>query len=522
MSYRCTLCNYETNDSGNYSRHKKGQKHQEKVNKQHSTSIFLPNPPKSSDIIIPENSKEDGEIKCNFCNITFTRLDNLYRHQNKRCSKKNEFEKEQNLTLENKINEVKIDSILREKKFMQEQFKKLEKQLEKIEKEKEELKKEKEKEKEELKKEKEEEKKKLEDQLLYYRDVAYGNNKIENDCNMTNLNFLNKHYADAPALEGPKDLHKLFNADKSANPDVYYAQLASELGSHHRLNILHKVISEFIVKEYCKEDKSKQSVWNSDSSRLNYIIKECIQKDKIWIMDKNGKTLLDKVIKPIIDYIKVDVEEAANYIISYKKNKKLTYLDINDHKALLEIGHNIMNNTLQEDILKELTQHFNINQKLLLKDIKEKKKEIEIKAIKDKEDAKTKLLRSLQDIDARLEKIRDEEKILETNKELDDGEKCDKFDEYDENKKQLKTKKKELKKLLDEHKESEKKLNEIINEEEDISSDTESENDKEEQRQLKMLQTEKKKRVVLNKIKDIEKEITKILSDKLLTNTLKN
>ncbi len=509
MKYNCELCNFLTENSMSFYQHKKGKKHLEKVNKQTPPSNFLQNPPISSDIIIPENSKEDGEIKCNFCNLYFTRLDNLYRHQNKRCFKKNDFEKEKILTLENKINEVKIDSILREKELIQ-------KQLEEAKKEKEELKKEK----DELKKEKEEEKKKLEDQLLYYRDVAY--NKIENDSNMTNLNFLNKHYADAPALEGPKDLHKLFNADKSANPDVYYAQLASELGSHHRLNLLPKVISDFIVKDYCKEDKSKQSVWNSDSSRLNYIIKECIQKDKIWIMDKSGKTLLDKVIKPILDYIKVDVEEAANYIISFRKNKKLTFLDLNDHKALLEIGHNIMNKTLEEEILKELTQYFNINQKLLLNDIKIKKKAIETKALKDKEDAKTKLKKSLEEIDNRLEKIRKDEKSLETNKELDDGEKCDKYQELDENKIELKAKKKELKKLLNDHNESEKKLNEILIEEEDISSDTETENDKEEQRQLKMLQTEKKKRLVLNKIKDIEKEIAKILSNKFLANTGKN
>ncbi len=503
MSYTCTFCNYTTTDSGNFSHHKKGKKHIEKVNKLHNSSNELQNnsknPPEPVKNI--QNSKEEIELKCTYCNLTFTRIDNLTRHQNKRCLNK-KLEEQQNLH-KKEINEVKIDSILREKELIQ-------KQLEEAKKEKEELKKEK----DELKKEKEEEKKKLEDQLLYYRDVAYNTNKIENDSNMTNLNFINKHYADAPALEGPKNLHKLFNADKTANPEVYYAKLAQELGSHHRLNILHKVISDFIVKEYCKEDKSKQSVWNSDSSRLNYIIKECIQKDKIWIMDKNGKTLLDKVIKPILEYIKIDVAEAADYVISFKKNKKISNSEIEDHKALLEIGYNIINNSLQEEILKELTQHFNINQKFLLKDIKNKKKEIEIKALKDKEDAKTKLKRSLEDIEKELEKIREEEKNLETNRELDDGEKCDKYEEIDTKKKNLKNKKKEYKQLLNEYNEIEKKLGEIANEEEDVSSDTESENDKEEQRQFKILQIEKKRRLIITKLSNIEKEIIKKLDIK--------
>ncbi len=544
MKYNCTLCNYLTDDRKNFSHHKKTKKHLEKVNNQLISSKNLQKTPKTSET---SESEQEGIYQCNFCKLKFTRADNLARHMKKSC-------------VMNEINDVKIDSVLKEKELIQKQLEELkkekeelkkdkEKQLEKIEKEKEELKKEKEKQLEktekqleELKKEKDEEKKKLEEQLLYYRDVAYY--KKDNDTNMTNLNFINKHYDDAPALEGPKDLHKLFNADKSANPDVYYANLASELGSHHRLNILHKVISDFIVKDYCKEDKSKQSVWNSDSSRLNYIVRECIQKEKIWIMDKSGQSLLKKVIKPIIEYIKPDLEEATKRVISYaNKPNGITYMDMKDHQALLEIGNNIMNNTLQEDILKELTQHFNINQKLLLKDIKEKSKDLENKKdgiiskkgisnfdknsemnmIKDKEETKEdtnekeestikdKLINSLKELDNKLNKLRKQEHKLDVDYKLEDDEKEEKYKIIEENKKIFKNQKKELKKLINSYDELENKKKEVEKEEEEITSDTESERELETKRQLQINKTMRKKKDINNKFITLEKEIKNIL-----------
>ncbi len=529
MKYNCELCDYHTDNRTSYYQHKQGQKHQEKVGKQDDISNNFQCMSKSGNnfsinlnsLSDTENSPINTEIfndtnvyKCRYCGIIFKTNSGLYKH-NKKCTTKNEIEIKK--SVENKINEVKIDFILKEKELIQQQLEEIkkekEKQLEKTEK----LLEKSEKEKEELKKEKEEEKKKLEEQLLYYRDVAY--NKVENDCNMTNLNFINTHYKDAPALEGPKDLHKLFNADKSANPDVYYAKLASELGSHHRLNILHVVISDFIVKEYCKENKSEQSVWNSDSSRLNYIIKEFIQKDKIWIMDKSGKTLLNKVIRPIIEYIRVDLEEAKEHVISFsKKPNGITFLDMNDHRALLEIGNNIMNKSLEEDILKELTKHFNINQKLLLKDIQAKNKELGnkgnkgIKMIKDKiiddepeNKIKDKLSNAIKDLDNKLNKLRKEERNLDLNN-TDDNKK-EKYKKIEDSKKELKTKKKEINKLLTSYNDIEQKLEEVTKEEDDISNDTESEHELETQRQIKISRTMRKKKDILNKKKEIEKEI---------------
>ncbi len=527
MKYNCTLCNYLSDDRKNFSHHKKTKKHQENVSKQPNISKMFPqisndfqtennNTEDQNILYSDEKSNEECKYKCSECNIYFKTNSGLYKH-NKTCKNKQ---------IEQIKNSCEKEIILKEKELIQ-------KQLEEVKKEKEELKLEKEKqleeikkEKEELKKEKEEEKKKLEEQLLYYRDVAY--NKKDNDSNMTNLNFINTHYADAPVLEGPKDLHRLFLADKSGNPDVYYAKLAQELGSHHRLNILHVVIADFIVKEYCKEDKTKQSVWNSDSSRLNYIIKECIQKDKIWIMDKSGQSLLKKVIKPIIEYIKPELEEATKRVISYSnKPNGITFLDMKDHQALLEIGNNIMNKSLEEDILKELTKHFNINQKLLLKDIKAKNKElvnkIDIKTIKDiedvnnidkktilaKEDSLIKLKKIVKEIDTKLEKLRKEERKLDLCNDTED--KSGKYKNIEDTKKELKKQKKEINKSIINYEELIKKINEAEKEQNEISNDTESEDEQEKERLMKINRISRKMKELTNNKINLENEINEIL-----------
>ncbi len=519
MKYNCELCNYLTEDRTAYYQHKKTKKHQENVNKQPQLSNGYP-------IVIQElsseeESNEDTENKkyiCILCNAAFKYNSGLSKHR-KFCV----------------IKEVNTKTYEINKDILEERIKEKDKQLEEVKKEKEERIKEKDKQLEELKKEKEEEKKKLEEQLLYYRDVAY--NKTENDCNMTNLNFLNKHFADAPALEGPKDIHKLFNADKTENPNVYYANLASELGSHHRLNILHKVISDFIVKDYCKEDKTKQSVWNSDSSRLNYIIKECIQKDKIWIMDKSGQSLLKKVINPIIEYIKPELAEATKRILSFStKPNGITFMDMKDHQALLEIGNNIMNNSLQEDILKELTGHFNINQKLLLKDLKANNTELgnkknikkitnveaivkipENNLLEDKCSEEVDLYKTLigyiTKLDTSLDKLRKEGNKLDCmdySDEEEDKKRNNRINEIENKKKELKTQKKELLKIKLNYDEMNKKIIEVDNEEKDISNDTESEDELEKERQYKFIKIKRKKNEIKLTKMSLEKEINKI------------
>jgi hypothetical protein len=62
----------------------------------------------------------------------------------------------------------------------------------------------------------------------------------------------------------------------------------------------HVFIADILVKYFKKDDVTKQPMWSTDTSRCSYIIK--ILPDD-WVKDKSGVALLDKCIKPFIDYI---------------------------------------------------------------------------------------------------------------------------------------------------------------------------------------------------------------------------
>src|SRR5438876_510739 len=54
-------------------------------------------------------------------------------------------------------------------------------------------------------------------------------------------------------------------------------------------NSLDKFFGDFIIKHYKKDDPAKQSIWNSDLSRLNYVVKELLaNNNSSWNSDPKG------------------------------------------------------------------------------------------------------------------------------------------------------------------------------------------------------------------------------------------
>lgn len=133
VNYVCSFCNISTNLKANYTRHLKTKKHITNQNKydeeekkginfsyicppntsnslQHSppnTSSALQIPPNTSKI--NEKNCENGELSeiktefiCEYCDKSFSRIDNLNRHMNNRCKKAQEHLTYKKLFLETK------------------------------------------------------------------------------------------------------------------------------------------------------------------------------------------------------------------------------------------------------------------------------------------------------------------------------------------------------------------------------------------------------------------------------------
>mgnify|MGYP001426063450 CR=1 FL=1 len=92
---------------------------------------------------------------------------------------------------------------------------------------------------------------------------------------VSTMAYVIKNYKEAPALESLKDYSAIHYEQNNT-------EFVDNLIYEHSHNKLHIYLSDFIIKTYKKEDPNKQSIWNSDTSRLTYLIREIITNNKMY------------------------------------------------------------------------------------------------------------------------------------------------------------------------------------------------------------------------------------------------
>lgn len=392
MKYLCNICNYSTENKGNYYKHNKSKKHIENSNKlpiKHRIPTNLPqySHQNTTDIIkygIPEKSDDDDKIKhiCTYCNSIFSRADSLSRHL-KRCKEKenkhvlleNEFEKYKILReKEIEIKKKEIDLYNKEQEIInkEENFK-LKNQLEKLRAEL------------ELMKQKEHiyenNIENMKNQYENHIDTLKNENKFQKQLiesaggmikkSMNTMSYLLLNYNNAPKLE-PLPNYSIISKDTET--------LIKDLIYYNKKGTFEKYIGDFIIKQYKKDNPELQSIWSSDIERLNYFIRELInnkhgtkiddkvdnkiKKEKInWIIDKKGIKVKKFIIDPLLDYIKcigTKYLQDKNAVIDNLTTKEATKL-IMDMQEIGTINTGISNKSLSENINKYIAPYFYLN-----------------------------------------------------------------------------------------------------------------------------------------------------------------
>ena len=103
-----------------------------------------------------------------------------------------------------------------------------------------------------------------------------------------------------------ENLRLEFNS-KYTDKNIY--KLEKELVNQYKNGTFIKTISKLILKLVNHEDYEKQSVYNTDCSRNNYVIKTSM----LWNEDKAGIKFAEYVIRPLLSHIR-------NLIINYRRN----------------------------------------------------------------------------------------------------------------------------------------------------------------------------------------------------------
>lgn len=120
--------------------------------------------------------------------------------------------------------------------------------------------------------------------------------KLGTTYNLSVKNYVQQNYPDAPALESLANYSQITFEDEDFIGTLVY---------NYNNNILHKYIGDFLIEHYTKDDPSEQSIWNSDTSRLTYIVKELMSdKKSCWNHDYKGVKTTTRIVSPLLKYIK--------------------------------------------------------------------------------------------------------------------------------------------------------------------------------------------------------------------------
>jgi hypothetical protein len=189
----------------------------------------------------------------------------------------------------------------------------------------------------------------------------------KNINNVINIQYVTQNYKDAPVIESmTEDEIKVIKH----KPDE---DLIDCLTYHQRHRTVDTYIARLITDRYKTDDPSQQSLWNSDSSRLHYLImKKFNEKDKDWVRDKRGVIVVEKVIRPILNYVKKEIN--AYQKLSFKeqnKKKNNNFVDMTNTNALLgSIITEINDGVLELKILKHMAPNFYLTPTLIKKEEK--------------------------------------------------------------------------------------------------------------------------------------------------------
>ena len=328
MAFICKICSYETERKSNIARHNNSKKHMSKcptlslkkepqlyqTQKEYKKAIS--NQRESAGI-----SESNNEFACKFCDLEFGSTSNYNRHL-KTCVERKSVEK--NKSLEIRLKEK--DRILKEK----------EQQLKKSEMDKE-----------------------------YYRDLI-NNLSTLGPKNFNSVTYILNNYAKAPHIKTiePKKLKEFKDLNNTKIETII---------SLYRNNLLVDYVIEAIVYIHKKDDPSEQSVWVTDSSRHNYIIKELLEdKESYWIIDKKGAKSEKYLIDPILKFIR---ENVAKYLTSIGNllNDDITAqkrrIILDSQKDASELIKEIDDSVINKNIVKKLAKHIHHNTKPLIEEI---------------------------------------------------------------------------------------------------------------------------------------------------------
>jgi len=186
------------------------------------------------------------------------------------------------------------------------------------------------------------------------KDKIIDNTTKANKYAMSTFNTLVKKFIKAPPLQKIQQPE----IETIMYKGVKDKELISALIYYNRNKTLVKYIGGAIVSSYKKDDPRTQSLWNSDTQRLSYIIRALANDNIYWVRNAGGTQVTEYIIQPILDYLDVAIRD---HIKNTPRNNFSGIVEYNEH--MLD-AHRLSNEItdkkkLGDEILVYITPFFN-------------------------------------------------------------------------------------------------------------------------------------------------------------------
>lgn len=326
VNYECKICDFISKNKRNYIQHNNTNKHNKKVLQYMDTNIST-NDNSQNSSKLPETPTESAHknsmdtYKCKSCGNIFTRISNLTRHY-KICTDKNE----EIETLKLKVEQYEKDR-KQYKKDVTFHVKETNHYKEEVE---------------------------------YYKQLLReAGGLVKKSVNA--LTYAVDNYDNAPPIKSIT-INEIDTFDKNTD------KIVNDILSAYKHKTIGKYLGDIIIKVYKKDDPKTQSIWNTDDSRLTYLIKELLgNKSSNWVIDKKGIKTTEYLIEPLLSHIR-------SLLVSHQMSSQIPEINVGsveiefileNGKKLVNLINDIDDGVIEKEVLKHISGHLRFSNKLI-------------------------------------------------------------------------------------------------------------------------------------------------------------
>ncbi len=173
---------------------------------------------------------------------------------------------------------------------------------------------------------------------------------ITNNNTLNIVNYIMNNHNDTPPIEICDDYLYILGAKDNE-------EMRQHMLFYNNDGRLPNYLGEYFMKKLKKDNIKLQSMFCTDISRNNYILRLKQNNRIYWLKDKGGSIIKIELISPILKFADTILNEKIKYLIENNNTSNVT--------KLLDVLSKVKDMTIMDQILKKIGPTFQINETII-------------------------------------------------------------------------------------------------------------------------------------------------------------